>query len=59
MVILINEPETFFLKLLQILLDDESWSLKDNVFNKNKNLFNPKPLDFKHGYCSTFYLKIN
>lgn len=42
-VILINEPETsFFLKLLQILLDDESWSLKDNVFNKNKNLFNPK-----------------
>ena len=42
-VILINEPETsFMLKLLQILLDDESWSLDDDVFKKNKNLFNPK-----------------
>ena len=30
------------LKLLQILLDDESWSLDDDVFKKNKNLFNPK-----------------
>ncbi len=41
-VILINEPETsFMLKFLQILLDDESWSLSDNVF-KRKNLFNPK-----------------
>jgi 2-polyprenyl-3-methyl-5-hydroxy-6-metoxy-1,4-benzoquinol methylase len=42
-VILINEPETsFMLKLLQIILDDESWSLTDDVFNKYKNLFNPK-----------------
>ena len=42
-VILINEPETsFMLKLLQIILDDESWSLTDDVFNKRKNLFNPK-----------------
>ena len=40
--ILINEPETsFFLKLIQILLDDESWSLKAKVFNK-KSIFNPK-----------------
>ena len=37
--VLINEPETsFFLKLIQYVLDDESWSLKDNVFKK-KNLF--------------------
>ncbi len=40
--ILINEPETsFFLKLIQILIDDESWSLKTNVFS-TKNIFNPK-----------------
>lgn len=40
--ILINEPETsFFLKFIQILLDDESWSLKANVFNR-KSIFNPK-----------------
>ena len=30
-----------FLKLIQILLDDESWSLKAKVFNK-KSIFNPK-----------------
>ncbi len=42
-VILINEPETsFMLKLIQIVLDDESWSLNDPIFQKNKNLFNPK-----------------
>ena len=42
-VVLINEPETsFMLKLVQIILDDESWSLTDNVFKKNKNLFSPK-----------------
>lgn len=42
-VILINEPETsFMLKFIQIILDDESWSLNDQVFQKNKNLFNPK-----------------
>ena len=40
--ILINEPETsFFLKLIQIVLDDESWSLKSKVFNQ-KSIFNPK-----------------
>ena len=39
---LINEPETSFsLKLIQILLDDESWSLKTKVFDQ-KNIFNPK-----------------
>ena len=40
--ILINEPETsFFLKLIQVILDDESWSLRSNIFDK-KNIFNPK-----------------
>ena len=40
--ILINEPETsFFLKLIQVILDDESWSLKSKVFNR-KSIFNPK-----------------
>mgnify|MGYP001181247097 FL=1 len=40
--ILINEPETsFFLKLIQVILDDESWSLKSKVFKK-ENIFNPK-----------------
>ena len=40
--VLINEPETsFFLKVIQILLDDESWSLKSKVFNR-KSIFNPK-----------------
>ena len=38
--ILINEPETsFFLKLFQFLLDDESWSYKVNVFSSKKNIF--------------------
>ena len=42
-VILINEPETsFMLKFIQVVLDDESWSLTDKVFQKNKNLFDPK-----------------
>jgi len=40
--ILINEPETsFFLKFIQVILDDESWSLKSKVFN-SKSIFNPK-----------------
>ena len=40
--ILVNEPETsFFLKLIQIVLDDESWSLKSKVFN-HKSIFSPK-----------------
>ena len=38
--ILINEPESsFFLKLFQYLLDDESWSYKVNIFNSKKNIF--------------------
>ena len=38
--ILINEPETsFFLKLFQYLLDDESWSYKVNIFDTKKNIF--------------------
>ena len=41
-VILINEPETsFMLKFIQVVLDDESWSLKSKVFNR-KSIFNPK-----------------
>ena len=40
--VLINEPETsFFLKFIQILLDDESWSLKAKIFSY-KSIFNPK-----------------
>ena len=40
--ILINEPETsFFLKFIQVVLDDESWSLKSKIFNR-KSIFNPK-----------------
>ena len=40
--VLINEPETsFFLKFIQILLDDENWSLKAKVFSQ-KSIFNPK-----------------
>ena len=40
--VLINEPETsFFLKFIQILLDDESWSLKAKIFNR-QSIFNPK-----------------
>ena len=40
--VLINEPETsFFLKLIQVLLDDEDWSLKAKVFD-SKSIFNPK-----------------
>jgi len=38
--VLINEPETSFcLKLIQVLLDDESWSLKKNIFDKKKKIF--------------------
>ena len=41
--ILIREPEiSFFLQLLLFLLDDESWSFKVDIFNKRKNIFNPK-----------------
>lgn len=38
--IIINEPEaSFFLRLAQFILDDEGWSYKVNVFDKNKNIF--------------------
>ena len=38
--ILINEPEiSFFLKFLQVTLDDENWSFKVNIFNSKKNIF--------------------
>jgi SAM-dependent methyltransferase len=38
--ILINEPETsFFLKLIQIITDDEGWSYKKNIFDSKKNFF--------------------
>ena len=38
--ILINEPETsFFLKLIQLITNDEGWSYKKNIFNNKKNLF--------------------
>ena len=41
--ILINEPETsFFLKLIQILVDDEGWSYKKNVFDSTKDVFSSK-----------------
>ena len=40
--VLINDPEaSFFFKFIQVLLDDESWSLTSKVFSK-KNIFNPK-----------------
>ena len=59
-VVLINEPETsFMLKLLQVLLDDESWSLTDDIFNKNKNLLIQKTLGFQILLLPNFYLKIN
>jgi hypothetical protein len=42
-VILMNEPETsFMLKFIQIILDDESWSLIDDVFQNKKNLFSSR-----------------
>ena len=38
--ILINEPETsFFLKLIQLITDDEGWSYKKNIFDSKKNFF--------------------
>ena len=40
--VLINEPEiSFFLKFFLYFLDDEAWSLKADVFNNKKNIFNP------------------
>ena len=59
-VVLINEPETsFMLKLLQVLLDDESWSLTDDIFNKNKNILIQKTLGFQILLLPNFCLKIN
>ena len=41
--ILIREPEiSFFLKFLLFILDDEAWSFKVNIFNSEKNIFNPR-----------------
>ena len=38
--ILINEPEiSFFMRFLQVILDDENWSYKVNIFNSKKNIF--------------------
>ena len=56
--ILIREPEiSFFLQLLLFLLDDESWSFKVDIFNKNKNIFSPKsPWDANN---ATAYLLFN
>ena len=40
--ILIREPEiSFFLKFFLIILDDEAFSFKVDVFNYKKNIFNP------------------
>ena len=56
--ILIREPEiSFFLQLLLFLLNDESWSFKADIFNKNKNIFSPKsPWDANN---ATAYLLFN
>ena len=38
--ILLNEPELSFThKFFQVVLDDEPWSLKVNIFNSKKNIF--------------------
>lgn len=38
--ILLNEPETsFFLKVIQLITQDEGWSYKKNIFNTSNNLF--------------------
>ena len=56
---LINEPETsFMLKLLQILLDDESWSLTDDVFDKNKIFLTQKIHGFQILLLPNYYLKM-
>ena len=40
--VLINEPEiSFFLRFFQVVLDDEGWSFKVNIFNSKKNIFKP------------------
>ena len=43
--ILMNEPESsFFLRLVQYVLDDESWSYNVDIFNTKKNIFNPNTI---------------
>ena len=38
--ILMNEPETsFFLKIIQLITQDEGWSYKKNIFNTSNDLF--------------------
>mgnify|MGYP006184746013 CR=1 FL=1 len=40
--IVMNEPEaSFFLRLIQYLLDDEGWSFNVNIFSKKKDIFKP------------------
>ena len=40
--VLINEPEiSFFLKLFQVILDDEGWSFNVDIFDTKKNIFKP------------------
>ena len=43
--ILMNEPETsFFLRLVQYVMDDESWSYNVDIFNYKKNIFAPNSI---------------
>ena len=43
--ILMNEPESsFFLRLVQYILDDESWSYNVDIFDTKKNIFNPNTI---------------
>ena len=43
--ILMNEPETsFFLRLVQYVMDDESWSFNVDIFNYKKNIFAPNSI---------------
>tara|TARA_B100000767_G_scaffold252009_1_gene255482 strand:+ start:11405 stop:12196 length:792 start_codon:yes stop_codon:yes gene_type:complete len=38
--IILNEPEaSFFLRLIQYILDDEGWSFKVDIFNTKKDIF--------------------
>ena len=56
--VLINEPETsFFLKFIQIILDDESWSLRSKVFKK-KIYLTQKVHGFLTQRWLNYYLKM-
>tara|TARA_Y100001970_G_scaffold5981_1_gene6765 strand:- start:36138 stop:36932 length:795 start_codon:yes stop_codon:yes gene_type:complete len=44
-IIILNEPETsFFLKLIQFILNDEGWSYNVDVFDYKKNIFKPNSI---------------